>query len=217
VLLALDSSTRSASVALLDGARVLERDAEVSVHDEALLAMIDEVVRAAGARRADLAAVACGAGPGSYTGLRVGIATAKGLCFALERPLVMVSSLAAVAHAAGPGLVAVVLDAGKGQTFFALFRDGFAIGAEVTLPPAALAAELAARTSDPVRVAGDGARVYPEAAALGEIAHLARPRARDVAALAAARLARGESDALATAEPRYAAEWQPTAGWKGLR
>ena len=222
MLLALDTSTRTASVALLDGPRVSERTAEVTTHDDTLLVMIDEVVRAAGARRADLTAIAVGAGPGSYTGLRIGMATAKGLCFGLGRPLLLVSSLAAVAHAAG-GDCAVVLDAGKGQAFFGLFRGGVAVSPEVVLPPAGLAAELAARlpgagfdvgagaeAGATLRLAGDGARLFPEAAALGLLVHGERPHARDVGALAALRLARGESDPLATAEPRYAAEWQPT-------
>ena len=222
MLLALDTSTRTASVALLDGPRVSERTAEVTTHDDTLLGMIDEVVRAAGARRADLTAIAVGAGPGSYTGLRIGMATAKGLCFGLGRPLVLVSSLAAVAHAAG-GDCAVVLDAGKGQAFFGLFRAGVAVSPEIVLAPAGLAAELAARlpgagfgagagagAGATLRLAGDGARRFPEAAALGQLVHGERPHARDVGALAALRLARGESDPLATAEPRYAAEWQPT-------
>ena len=226
MLLALDTSTRTASVALLGGPRVIERTAEVTTHDDTLLGMIDEVVRAAGARRAELAAIAVGAGPGSYTGLRIGMATTKGLCLGLGRPLVLVSSLAAVAHAAG-GDCAVVLDAGKGQAFFGLFRAGVAVSPEVVLPPSGLAAELAARlpgagfevyvgagagagASGALRLAGDGARLFPEAAALGQLVHGERPHARDVGALAALRLARGESDPLATAEPRYAAEWQPT-------
>ncbi|MCC6996473.1 MAG: tRNA (adenosine(37)-N6)-threonylcarbamoyltransferase complex dimerization subunit type 1 TsaB [Deltaproteobacteria bacterium] len=218
MLLALDTSTRMASVALLDGPRVSERTAEVTTHDDTLLVMIDEVVRAAGARRSDLTAIAVGAGPGSYTGLRIGMATAKGLCFGLGRPLLLVSSLAAVAHAAGGDCV-VVLDAGKGQAFFGLFRAGVAASPEVVLPPAGLAAELAARlpgagfgagAGAALRLAGDGARLFPEAAALGQLVHGERPHARDVGALAALRLAGGESDPLATAEPRYAAEWQPT-------
>ena len=111
--------------------------------------MIDEAC-ARGGRAAprDVDVVACGAGPGSFTGLRIGLATAKGLCFALDRPLVMVSSLAALAARAPDGRVCATLDAFKGEVYAGIFTvaggvpilDSQGSGAEAVLPPATLRA-----------------------------------------------------------------------------
>ena len=87
----------------------------------ALLVMVDEALARSGRCAADLDAVACGAGPGSFTGLRIGLATAKGLCFALGKPLVMVSSLAALAARAPDGRVCATIDAYKGEVYAGLF------------------------------------------------------------------------------------------------
>jgi tRNA threonylcarbamoyladenosine biosynthesis protein TsaB len=210
-LLALDTATLTASVAAwIDGTAAATGEARAETHSEKLLPLIDDVLRRAGLRPADLDAIACGAGPGSFTGLRIGLATAKGLCFALDKPLVMVSSLAALA-AGGvtPGaLVLAVLDARKHEVYAGIFDETLApVGAEAVLPPAQLppwAAALAAGRE--VVVVGDGALAYPDvAAASGRVLPGARrtPDAAAVAALAAARLTRGERAELMTAAPSY--------------
>jgi tRNA threonylcarbamoyladenosine biosynthesis protein TsaB len=80
LLLALDTSTLQATAALLRGEEVLgEVERRVTTHSERLLVAIDELLRAAGVAVGDLEAIACGRGPGSFTGLRIGMATAKGL------------------------------------------------------------------------------------------------------------------------------------------
>src|SRR4051812_6985793 len=111
-LLAIDTSTLTASAAVLDGGRiVVERHAAATQTSEALLPLVDEVLREAGLAPTQLDALACGAGPGSFTGLRIGLATAKGLCFALGKPLLAVSSLAALALEApfAPGELVLAL------------------------------------------------------------------------------------------------------------
>src|SRR5688572_19297018 len=98
VILGLDTSTLTASVAVVrDGAVVAAADVATRAHGDVLLTAIDEVVRAAGMTAASLDAIAAGAGPGSFTGLRIGMATAKGIAFAAGRPLYVISSLAALA------------------------------------------------------------------------------------------------------------------------
>ena len=95
-ILCLETSTRNCSVALVeDGAvkAVAEVASEQYSHAERLHAMIDDVVGEAGLQPGDLDAVAVGAGPGSFTGLRIGAAAAKGLCAALNVPLIAISSL----------------------------------------------------------------------------------------------------------------------------
>ncbi len=124
LLLAFDTATPTASVAVwdLEQARVLAvREAPVQTHGRALLPLIGEVFEEVGAGPPDLRAVACGIGPGSFTGVRVGLATAKGLAFALGVPLVGVVSLEALAlRAAEPGValpVLACLDARRGEVY----------------------------------------------------------------------------------------------------
>ncbi len=119
-ILAIDTATQLCGVAVLDtvtGRSACRRQA-VTTHSEMLLSLVscclDELQLVPG----DLGAVALGAGPGSFTGLRIGCATAKGLCYALSIPLVMVSSLRALAESfVDRGSVLVALDAFRGQVY----------------------------------------------------------------------------------------------------
>src|ERR1700761_5339320 len=104
IVLALDTATLASAVALWrDGQLLAERRRLVTTHSESLLAMIDESLAEAGLRPPQLDGIVCGAGPGSFTGLPIGLATAKGLCLALDKPLVLVSTLAALAARAPAG------------------------------------------------------------------------------------------------------------------
>ena len=119
-ILAIDTATPLCGVALLrsDGQPFVRR-ARVTTHSETLFSLLDDCMAAADVRPADLTAIACSAGPGSFTGLRIGLSTAKGLCFALDRPLLLISSLHALAAAtaARDGHALAVLDAFRGQLF----------------------------------------------------------------------------------------------------
>ncbi len=210
-ILALDTATLTASVALCEGDHVLGAgDARAETHSEKLLPLIDRILTEAGVAAADLDAIVCGAGPGSFTGLRIGLSTAKGLCFALSRPLIMISSLRALALGgtdearAGGALVLALLDAKKHELYAGLYdASGEPVTAEVVLPPARLAAWVEGRR---VVVVGDGAAAYPEiAAACGPILAGARatPDARALAILGARRLAAGDADDMLTAAPSY--------------
>jgi tRNA threonylcarbamoyladenosine biosynthesis protein TsaB len=98
-ILGLDTATSTAGIAIVEGDRVLgEARHDTSGRGADLLVKIDEVCRAAGVGPRELDAIAIGAGPGSFTGLRIGMATAKGIAFAAHRPLWAVSSLAALAE-----------------------------------------------------------------------------------------------------------------------
>jgi len=203
LILALDTSTLHAAAALWRDGRVLaERHRLVTTHSEALLAMLDELFVEASVAPADVDAVACGAGPGSFTGLRIGLATAKGLCFALGKPLVMVSSLAALAARAPDGRVCATLDALKGEVYAGFFdvRGGVPApdGEERVLPPTKLLPAL----DDVSAIVGSGAQKYRILAAR-LLDEEAGPRPSDVARLAALRAARGDYDDLASAAPAY--------------
>ncbi|MFK7757834.1 MAG: tRNA (adenosine(37)-N6)-threonylcarbamoyltransferase complex dimerization subunit type 1 TsaB [Flavobacteriales bacterium] len=103
LLLCIESATKNCSVALFKGEEcitVKEESSESYIHSEKLALFVEEVLAQADDSRKMLAAVVISAGPGSYTGLRIGTALAKGICFSLNIPLISVPSLSQLAHAA---------------------------------------------------------------------------------------------------------------------
>lgn len=139
-VLALDTATAQCGVALLcaDGRAAVEQE-RVTTHSESLLALVQRCLRPQGIALEDLLGVTCSAGPGSFTGLRIGLSTAKGLCFALGKPLVMISSLEAhgesVAGQQQQAATLVVLDAFRGQLFARLLPPRLASPTAPTLAP----------------------------------------------------------------------------------
>jgi tRNA threonylcarbamoyladenosine biosynthesis protein TsaB len=221
-LLAFDTSTPTARVALIsaDGECLVLRAKTAARHSANLLGLVDEVLREAHLTVASLGAIACGAGPGSFTGLRVGLAVAKGLALPSARPLILVSSLDALARdlaAAAPEArwLLPCLDAGKGQIYARLYDAGAERGKNATadgdwvLSPedlCRLVHENAAGGS--LAAGGTGVDRYLGVmrAALGEGAlrpSLPGPSAQAIGRLARKRMARGESDDIETAVPRY--------------
>jgi tRNA threonylcarbamoyladenosine biosynthesis protein TsaB len=163
MLLAFDTSTPLVSVALHDGADVIvETSADIPMkHGEQLAPLIVQVLGAAGIVRQDLTAVAVGIGPGPFTGLRVGLVTARTLGFVLDIPVYGVCSLDALAvEAVDRGSVTedfvVATDARRKEVYLATYAaDGTRLSGPVVDKPAVLA------TDRPV--VGAGGRLYPEA------------------------------------------------------
>ena len=124
-ILAIDTATPSASAALVDDGLIL---AECLLsgqknHSERLLQIIDKLFDWTGNARESIDCIAVSVGPGSFTGLRVGISTAQGLAFALDKPLAGVPELEVVAsQATGDGLVSPMIDARKQQVYASLYR-----------------------------------------------------------------------------------------------
>ena len=157
MILGIDTATPSTVVGLLrDDGTVIERrdDPEGRPnHAGRVLELVHEVVE-------DWAAVtriAVGLGPGGFTGLRIGIATARALAQSRELELVGVSSLEALALGAGDGRVAAVLDARRGEVFAAVYEDSRTVA-----EPAALAPEAAAALIGTALAVGDGALRFRE-------------------------------------------------------
>lgn len=164
LILAMDSTAVAASVALLsDGAPLAAFHLNNgNTHSETLLPMAESVLRCTGKTVNDIDLFAVSAGPGSFTGVRIGVATVKGLAFGKGKPCVGVSTLEALAENLVPtgGLLCPVMNARRGQVYNALFR--VENGALTRLCPdrALSVEELEAELltySEPVTLCGDGA------------------------------------------------------------
>ena len=158
MLLALDTSTPAVTVALHDGDRVLAESTTVDArrHTELVAPAILEVLDAAGADRGDLTAIAVGVGPGPFTGLRIGLVTARMLGSVLRVPVRGVCSLDIVAAGViGQARFAVATDARRREVYWARYEGGRRTAGPAAVSPAEVATALP--------VAGAGPRLYPDA------------------------------------------------------
>jgi tRNA threonylcarbamoyladenosine biosynthesis protein TsaB len=134
IILYLETATKVCSVALADGEQLLALH-ETSIsnsHSELITVFIQEVIEEAGIAMSAVDAVAVSMGPGSYTGLRIGVSTAKGLCYGLGKPLISVGTLQAMAFGAVSqlkdidknSLICPMLDARRMEVYYSLYdRD----------------------------------------------------------------------------------------------
>ena len=194
-ILAIDTATETCSVALFEGDRLIERNEAVGQkHSERALPLVDAVLKDAGVALAGVDAFAFGAGPGSFTGLRIACGLVQGLAFAKGRPVVPVGNLRALAAAAfEPADTALLaaIDARMQESYCAVYRNDENVE-ELRLPalesPAALP-EIA-REFGVSAVGGDALTVFPKVWDLA--ADVRRdPAARGTAGVIA-RLARGD-------------------------
>ncbi|MDO3396811.1 tRNA (adenosine(37)-N6)-threonylcarbamoyltransferase complex dimerization subunit type 1 TsaB [Nocardioides sp. SOB44] len=163
MLLTFDTATPRVAVALHDGSDVVaELEAERAMkHGEQLAPLVDAVMRQVGVVRQDLTAIGVGVGPGPFTGLRVGLVTARTLAFVLEIPVYGVCTLDVLAvEAVDTGAVdrdfVVATDARRKEVYLASYdADGTRLDGPVVDKPAELATDLP--------VVGEGALLYPEA------------------------------------------------------
>jgi len=131
LLLNIETSTKKCSVCLSDKERVIALE-EINdgqfTHAEKLHVFIENVFKKSMVSMNSLDAVAISKGPGSYTGLRIGVSAAKGLCFALDKPLIAIDTLEVLAHAVKverPGLIVPMLDARRMEVYSAVFDDQY--------------------------------------------------------------------------------------------
>ena len=217
-LVAIESATAATAVAVASGDEVVERVAdEPHRHAEVLLPTLVALLEATGLAIADLDAVVVDVGPGRFTGLRVGVATAKGLHVATGVGLVPVESTDVLAEAASEGAsareVVAVVDVLRGEVAWARYRTGPGGADEVRGPtlssPEHLGAHLAAAGTRPVAV-GDGAIRYRDVLApvvAGVRDDLAVPPPAAAIRLARRRLGSGERPlGHAAVRPRYGRE-----------
>ena len=206
LILGIESAAKVAGAALYENGRIIAEQMVngALTHSETLMPMIEAVFKAAGRKPEDLDYIALTSGPGSFTGLRIGAATAKGMALGLRIPLIPVNTLESLAFAAGfHNLLCVpIMDARRGQVYGGVYENGQIVLEPQAISPADLAAELV-KLDRPCLFMGDAADLYREqfAAALQENYHLAPAhlkdlRAASVAALAAEMLANGQTQGI---------------------
>lgn len=216
-ILALDSSGIVASVAVIEDDTLL---AEYTVnykktHSQTLLPMLDEIVKMTELELESIDAIAVAAGPGSFTGLRIGSATAKGLGLALKKPLVAVPTVDALAYNLydAQGLICPIMDARRKQVYTGIYRyedhklatvkDQMAVGIEELL-------SMLNEMQEPVTFLGDGVPVFKDIIAEKlnvpysfAPAHLSRQRAGAVGALGVLYVKEGRTETAAEHKPDY--------------
>jgi tRNA threonylcarbamoyladenosine biosynthesis protein TsaB len=212
-LLAFETSTEACSVALHVDGRMIERfEIAPRRHAELALPWAQALLDQAGVAKSQLDAIAVGRGPGAFTGVRLAIALGQGLALALDRPLLAVSTLQALAlrAPADAGRIVAAIDARMGEVYAACFsRQGAAL---VALTQETVGAPDAVRLADAHagwQAVGTGfgavegvlaARLSPQ---LAEVDAAALPHAADVATLALQAYARGERPAPESVQPAY--------------
>ena len=130
IILSIETSTTNCSVSLSKKGETLALKEDNSAnysHAESLHVFIDDVLKSANINKRDIDAIAVSKGPGSYTGLRIGVSAAKGLCYALDKPLISISSLHALAHQVNTkeGVIVSMLDARRMEVYSAIYDSKF--------------------------------------------------------------------------------------------
>ena len=213
-ILAVDTATEACSVALwLDGAVHERWELAGRTHSQRLLPLLHELLAEAGIALAQVDGIACGVGPGSFAGVRIGVGFVKGLALGLDRPVLPVTSLAMLAQGAmrlhGAGQVLAAIDARMNEVYFCAYarQDGLAVplGEALVAPPAALGLP----GEGEWQAAGSGWNTHLEALRAGTRADLklidgaALPHARDALPLAAPAFAAGQGVAAGELAPLY--------------
>ncbi|MBW2038286.1 MAG: tRNA (adenosine(37)-N6)-threonylcarbamoyltransferase complex dimerization subunit type 1 TsaB [Deltaproteobacteria bacterium] len=216
MILGIDTSTSCGSLGLIDGDQVvaeynLNRE---ETHSARLIPSIQVLLKGAKLDIKDVDGLAVSLGPGSFTGLRVGLSTVKGLALAAEKPVVGVPTLDALAHNLPftPYLICPFLDARRGEVYTALYKDEGGGRVKRLTPYQVLSPSIMLEEIPPKETIflGDGVRVYGELIKerLGERAFFAPPHLRFlrgtmVAELGLQRIMEGERDDISSLVPIY--------------
>lgn len=225
LVLGIETATKTGGVALINGKGVIaEYTSNIEVtHSERLMANVDRLLKDTGVALADVEGFAVSIGPGSFTGLRIGIATIKGIVLATGKPVAAVPTLAALAwnlpHAVYP--VCPLLDAKKKEVYAAVYRTGPA-GIETVAPEAVLPlAELASRFKEPLLFTGEGSGLFRSdlQALFGRRAFFAPasarvPSAASVAEMGRMKLAAGERADVDELAPLYIRRPEAEVAWE---
>ena len=212
LILALETSAKAASVALHDGQQLLAECYQNTgmTHSQTLMVMAEDLLKQCGRTPGEVTHVAVAAGPGSFTGIRIGVAAAKGFGWGAELPVYGVSTLEAMAKNLGiyEGVVCAVMDARRSQVYNALFRAEKGSLSRICEDRAISLQELGEQLQSmqaPIYLVGDGsvltANTLPGLILPAE--HRRHQRAAGVALVAAEKIAAGEVADAAALEPNY--------------
>ena len=214
LLLAFETSAKAASVALFDGAKLLGENYQNTglTHSQTLMVMAEDLIKQCGFTPADITHTAVAAGPGSFTGVRIGVAAAKGFAWGKELPCYGVSTLEAMALGLGiwEGTVVCAMDARRSQVYNAIFEVKNGICARIREDRAISLAELGKELktiAGPIYLVGDGAALCHRT--LSDLPLILPPewkqhqRAVGVGLAAQAAIARGEAGDAAAMTPNY--------------
>lgn len=219
-ILGIDTSTPIGSVALIDDENIVAEHTLniVQAHSSRLMPAIDTVLKWGEITPHELDGCAVGIGPGSFTGIRIGVATVKSLCYAVDKPIVGVSTLEAIAYNLrwSAGLICPILDARRSEIYGAIFEGGThwkRLTDDLCLPIDAFLDELDRHhiSSDTTSIfVGDGLATYGDVIQerLDETGHFGDrifnvPRGATIAKLGAQRLKQGDTDSYWTLVPNY--------------
>ena len=206
LILAFETSAKAGSVALLDDQKLLGESYQNTglTHSQTLMVMAEDLLKQCGKTVADVTAVAVAEGPGSFTGVRIGVAAAKGFAWGGQLPCCGVSTLEAMAESLGvyEGYVCACMDARRNQVYNGLFSVKNGVISRVTEDRAIALADLKTELEQldgPIFLVGDGAALTHKTLS-GEISNLVLPpehrvhqRATGVAILAAKKIVAGET------------------------
>lgn len=216
LILAFETTAKAGSVALLEDGKLLAESYQNTglTHSQTLMVMAEDMLKAAGKTVAEVSAVAVAEGPGSFTGVRIGVAAAKGLAWGGELPCYGVSTLEAMALTLGAyqGYVCPVMDARRSQVYNALFYVNHGILERKTEDRAIALSDLAEELNckeEPIFLVGDGSNLtystlkdaIPNLVLPPE--HRMHQRASGVALAAAEKIAAGETGDGAALTPNY--------------
>jgi tRNA threonylcarbamoyladenosine biosynthesis protein TsaB len=209
-ILAFDTSTEYCSVALLlDGALSIREIHAGQTHSQLLLPMCQEVLAEAQISLAQLDGIAFGAGPGSFTGLRIACAVAQGLAFGADLPVLGMGTLLALAEASGTERVIACLDARMGEVYHAAYQRNESDWITASEPQLCAPQQVPIPEGTGWSGCGSGFKVYAEplqaryGTALAGMRPELYPHAREIARLAAPRIAAGQGVAAELAVPFY--------------
>lgn len=216
ILLAFETSAKAASVALFDGENLLGEQYQNTglTHSQTLMVMAEDLLKQCGKTAADVEAVAVANGPGSFTGVRIGAAAAKGFAWGRQIPLCGVSTLEAMALGMGvfQGYICPVMDARRNQVYNALFYVNQGVVERITPDRAIALADLKnelKNCKEFVFLVGDGSNLCYNSL-LEEVSNLVLPpehklhqRAVGVGLAALAMIQSGETAEAATLTPNY--------------
>jgi tRNA threonylcarbamoyladenosine biosynthesis protein TsaB len=224
-ILSIETSTRVGSVAIMEDEHLIAEYIlnVVSTHSERLLPSIDQILKDSQLTVRDIEGFAVSLGPGSFTGLRIGISTVKGLALAAEKGVVGVPTLDVLAHNLmfTRLLVCPLLDARKGEVYTALYQgDGSGRLEKLTPDLAIKPEELLTRIKEPVIFLGDGVEAYRDKLRSGQDnclfapAYLNQPRASVLASLGLEKFRRGHIFKEDEIQPLYCRLAEAEIAWK---